>query len=368
MCNGHCNGSFKGDNSILWVAEVYFDKNIALIRTMSSMPSRYKLAALYKFTVIDDVEVFKIKLTGLAMDLDITGALILATEGINGTIAGSEGNLDVMINTLLSDPKFDGLEIKYSYTDEKPFYRMRICIKNEIVTMGCPNIDPAGELQGTYVEPEDWNAIIEDPEVLVIDTRNDYEYRIGTFKNAINPKTENFKDFPAYVKDNLNTDVHKKVAMFCTGGIRCEKASIYMRQQGFETVYNLKGGILKYLEKVDESATTWNGECFVFDQRVSVTHGLQQGSCVFCRGCRAPLTPEEVQSPQYEEGISCPYCIDGLTDDKRRAKEERNLQIKLMEQRNEQHIGYKHPKDVRAKRQQIEEASIRIKTSDVENI
>jgi UPF0176 protein len=281
----------------------------------------FKIVALYKFALIEDPVKLKEELISLCGQLSISGTLILAEEGINGTVAGSELNANVLIDRFLNDPLFKGMEIKYSFADEQPFYRMRISIKKEIVTMGCSNINPNGEHQGTYVDPEEWNDVISDPEMIIIDTRNNYEFNIGTFKNALNPNTENFGEFPQYVSDNLDPNKHKKIAMFCTGGIRCEKASTYLIQQGFDTVYNLRGGILRYMENVKQQDSRYDGECFVFDNRVSVTHGLRQGTCLFCRGCRAPLPLSQLV------GDACPQCLVPLPVDQVLAARERREQL-----------------------------------------
>lgn len=268
----------------------------------------------------------------------IKGTLLLAKEGINGTIAGPEANIRAVLAYLRSDPRLADLEHKESWSDTHPFYRMKVKLKKEIVTMGVPEVDP-NLVVGTYVKPEDWNAIISDPEVVVLDTRNDYEVHIGTFQGAVDPKTTTFREFPKFVAEHLDKTKHKKVAMFCTGGIRCEKASSYMKQQGFEEVYHLQGGILKYLETVPPEQSLWQGECFVFDQRVAVKHGLAVGEHDQCYACRMPLTKEEMQSPQYEAGISCPYCFDKLSAEKKESLRERQKQVALAKQRGKAHIG-----------------------------
>jgi UPF0176 protein len=219
-----------------------------------------------------------------------------------------------------------------------PFYRLKVRLKKEIVTLGIPEINPAKQA-GTYIAPEDWNALISDPDTVVLDTRNHYEVVIGTFKGAVNPKTNSFRQFPEFVKQNLDPAKHKKVAMFCTGGIRCEKASSYMLAQGFENVYHLKGGILKYLETVQEKDSLWQGECFVFDNRVAVEHGLGEGTHEMCHGCRHPISAKDKSSPHYEEGVSCPYCFEQLTEARKKRSSARHHQVKLARARGSRHIG-----------------------------
>jgi UPF0176 protein len=254
------------------------------------------------------------------------------------------------LNYLRQDPRLADLEHKESYADEHPFYRMKVRLKKEIVTLGVPGVSPTKQV-GTYVKPEDWNALISDPDIILIDTRNDYEVDIGTFKGAVDPKTTTFREFPEYVAKNLDKTKHKKVAMFCTGGIRCEKASSFMMDQGFEEVYHLQGGILKYLETVPEEKSMWEGECFVFDQRVAVRHNLEVGEYDQCYACRHPLSPAEMQSEQYAPGISCPYCYDKLSEEKRASLSERQKQVALAKQRGEAHIGTTQKRDTLNKNQ-----------------
>jgi UPF0176 protein len=264
--------------------------------------------------------------------------LLLAQEGINGTIAGERLGTDNVLNWLRQDSRLKDFDSKESFTDEMPFYRTKVKLKKEIVTMGVQGIDPKLKV-GRYVKPEDWNALISDPETILIDTRNDYEYQIGSFKNAVNPDTRTFREFPRYVKENLDPKKHKKVAMFCTGGIRCEKSTAYLKEQGFEDVFHLQGGILKYLEEVPKDETMWQGECFVFDNRVAVNHDLEKGSYHQCYACRYPITEEEMQSEQYQEGVSCPHCYDKVTEEQKQRFAEREKQIFLAKQRGEEHIG-----------------------------
>jgi len=300
--------------------------------------SKIIVAALYKFAKLPDYREKQAGLLDLCVKQRIYGALLLAEEGINGTVAGSRAGIDALIAYLRADPRFAELEHKESYTDKMPFTRMKVKLKKEIVTLGVPGINP-NEKVGTYVAPEDWNALISDPEVLVIDTRNGYECDIGTFRSAIDPKITTFREFPAYIRRHFNTATHKKIAMFCTGGIRCEKASAYMLAQGFEQVYHLQGGILKYLEKITPAESLWEGECFVFDQRVSVGHGLKVGEYEQCYGCRHPVSPEDKRSVQFVEGVSCPRCFNMLTEEKRARFTERQKQSELARTKGVVHIG-----------------------------
>lgn len=319
--------------------------------------SQIVVAALYKFVKLPDYEAIVPRLKELCDSLEIKGTLLLAEEGINGTISGSRGAIDGLVSFLKVDSRFEGLSYKESFYEEQPFYRMKVKLKKEIVTMGVNGIDPQ-KIVGTYVKPQDWNALISDPEVVVIDTRNSYEYEIGTFERAIDPKTETFREFPAYVADNLNPAKHKKVAMFCTGGIRCEKSTAYLKEQGFEEVYHLEGGILKYLEDVPEEESLWRGECFVFDNRVAVNHKLEKGIYDQCHGCRFPITEDDKLSPMYMLGVCCPRCYGKLSDDQKVRFAERQKQIELAKQRNEIHIGALPPeRQLRAaqKREQREE-------------
>lgn len=284
----------------------------------------------YKFVQLPDCAELRPKILEYCQAQGIKGTILLAQEGINGTISGSRSAIDAVLAFLKSDDRFADLEHKESFADEHPFERMKVKLKKEIVTLGKPEVNPAVKV-GTYVSPKEWNALISDPNVIVIDTRNDYEVSIGTFKRAINPKTDSFREFPEYVETHLEPTQHKKVAMFCTGGIRCEKASSYMLSQGFEEVYHLQGGILKYLEDVPAEESLWEGECFVFDERIAVKHGLEVGSYEMCRSCGHPIGEEEKTSPKYEEWISCPYCFDSLTPEKRDRQEERKRQFEQMQ-------------------------------------
>ena len=300
--------------------------------------SNIVVAALYKFAKLPDYCERQPLLHDFCVAQGLYGTLLLAEEGINGTVAGSRAGIDALIAYLRADVCFADLEHKESYADEMPFTRMKVKLKKEIVTLGVPGINP-NERVGTYVAPEDWNALISDPDVVLIDTRNGYECDIGTFRGAIDPKTTTFREFPAYIDQNFNPAKHKKVAMFCTGGIRCEKASSLMVSQGFEQVYHLQGGILKYLETVPPEESMWEGECFVFDQRISVGQGLKVGDFDQCHGCRHPVSPAEKLSVHYVEGVSCPHCYNSQTDEQRARFAERQKQAELARKKGIPYIG-----------------------------
>lgn len=297
----------------------------------------YICAALYKFVELNDYKELREPLYQTLIANDVKGTLLLAREGINGTICGTREAIDNVLNYLRSNERFTDIEHKESPSDEQAFYRTKVKLKKEIVTLGVDWVDPKSSA-GTYVTPEKWNDLIADPEVLVIDTRNEYEYAVGTFEGAINPKTDTFREFPEYVKQHLDPEKHKKVAMFCTGGIRCEKSTAYLKEQGFDEVYHLEGGILKYLEMMPEDNSRWNGECFVFDQRVTVKHGLEQGEYDQCYACRMPITAEEMQSEHYQKGVSCPHCYDQTSAEQKERFAERERQIQLAKARGEKHI------------------------------
>lgn len=300
--------------------------------------SQTVVCALYKFVTLDNYAALKPGLLDFMLANQVRGTLLLAKEGINGTVAGSRTAIDALLDFLRADPRFAELSYKESYTDTPPFLRSRVKLKREIVTMGVEGIDPKQSV-GTYVKPKDWNQLISDPDVLLVDTRNDYEVQVGTFKNAVNPHTESFREFPQYVKQHLNPQKHKKVAMFCTGGIRCEKSTAYLKEQGFEEVYHLEGGILKYLEEVPEQQSLWEGECFVFDERVTVNHRLEKGEYDQCHACRLPITEEDKLSEKYQRGVSCPHCFDKTTPDQKARYAERERQVQLALKRGESHIG-----------------------------
>lgn len=296
------------------------------------------ICALYKFVRLDAFEALRTPLVNKMTSVDVKGTLLLAAEGINGTIAGPQTGIDNVLEFLAAQPGLENISHKESYSDENPFHRTKVKLKKEIVTMGVEGIDP-NQVVGTYVKPQDWNALISDPDVVLVDTRNDYEVEIGTFKGALNPDTETFREFPDYVAKNLDKNKHKKVAMYCTGGIRCEKSTAYLKEQGFEEVYHLEGGILKYLEEVPKEETLWEGECFVFDGRVAVNHDLEQGQYDQCFACRFPLTEQEKQSEHYVKGVSCHRCHDKVSEQQRSRFAERERQIALAAERGENHIG-----------------------------
>jgi len=302
------------------------------------MPIQYVTCALYKFVALPNYGSIRHPLLNVMTENNVFGTLLLAAEGINGTISGHREDIDVVLSWLDQQPSLENIDTKESFDDEIPFYRSKVKLKKEIVTMGVEGIDPK-QVVGTYVKPSDWNALISDPEVVLVDTRNDYEVEIGTFENAIDPKTKSFRDFPEWAKNNLDRNKHKKVAMFCTGGIRCEKSTAYMKEQGFEEVYHLEGGILKYLEDVPKEQTLWQGECFVFDNRVAVDHDLKRGSYDQCHACRMPITEQEKALDTYAEGLSCLHCYGTVSDDQKQRFAQRQKQIELAKARGEEHIG-----------------------------
>ncbi|WP_116597800.1 oxygen-dependent tRNA uridine(34) hydroxylase TrhO [Primorskyibacter marinus] len=298
----------------------------------------FTVAALYHFTRFDDPAGIQGPLLDLCRAERITGTLLLAHEGINGTIAGPAQGIDAVLTHLRALPGCADLEWKLSTATKQPFARMKVRLKREIVTMGQPDVDPKARV-GHYVCPEDWNELIQSPDVAVIDTRNDYEVAIGTFEGAVDPETASFRDFPAWWEKNKERFHNKRIAMFCTGGIRCEKSTNYLLGQGVPEVFHLKGGILKYLEEVPEVDSTWQGECFVFDGRVSVGHGLREGPHELCHACRRPILPEDRTRPEYEHGVACHHCADETSDDDKARFRERQKQIELARTRGETHLG-----------------------------
>ncbi|MDJ0601686.1 MAG: rhodanese-related sulfurtransferase [Crocosphaera sp.] len=286
----------------------------------------YTVATFYKFIPFPDCAEKQGIILEYCKNHAIKGTILLSEEGINGTIAGTADKIEAVINYLRKDERLADLEVKYSTACDLPFERIKVRLKREIVTLGIPEVNP-NEQVGTYVTPKQWNDLIEDEETIVIDTRNSYEVNIGTFKGAINPQTHSFREFPDYVQQNLDPQKHKKIAMFCTGGIRCEKATSFLLKQGFSEVYHLKGGILKYLEEVPKDESLWEGECFVFDERVAVKHQLEIGSYEMCLGCGYPISETDKASPKYEEGVSCPHCYDHLTPDKIAKQRDKQKQI-----------------------------------------
>ncbi len=300
--------------------------------------NQFVVIALYKFVSLPDYRQLRAPLLACCTQSGVKGSLLLAAEGINGTISGSRQGVEEVLSFLRQDPRLSDLDYKESFDHGQPFYRMKVKLKREIVTMGVENIDP-NRVVGTYVAPRDWNALISADDVTVIDTRNDYEVAIGSFAGAVNPNTASFREFPEYVKKHLNPQNNKKVAMFCTGGIRCEKSTAFLKEQGFDEVYHLQGGILKYLEEVPEEESLWRGECFVFDNRVTVDHKLRPGNYDLCHGCRIPISAADKASEKYIQGVACPHCHDTQTEQQRARFRERQRQVELAKSRNEMHIG-----------------------------
>lgn len=301
-----------------------------------------RVAALYRFASVADPAAVRDALQAVCDAGQVRGTLLVAPEGLNGTIAGSEPAVEAVLSTILAMPGFETLELKYAWTDALPFHRMKVRVKREIVTMGQPDLDPARQA-GVYVSPTDWNALIADPETLVIDTRNDYEGEIGAFERAIQPNTRSFRDFPDWFRTEgrglLEQTGAKRVAMYCTGGIRCEKSTAFLKAEGVENVHHLEGGILRYLEAVDEDESLWHGECFVFDERVSVGHGLSQGPHTLCRGCRLPIDEAGRASPHYVEGVCCERCHETRDDAQRERYAERHRQMEIARKRGDVHLG-----------------------------
>lgn len=300
--------------------------------------------ALYKFIQLPDYIELRQSLYDLCTQENLYGTILLAAEGINGTVAGSREGIDSLLLYLAEDGRFEEMECKESVSGDMPFLRMKVKLKKEIVSMGVDSVRP-DQLTGTRVEPEDWNELLSDSEVVLIDTRNQYEIDIGKFSEARSPETETFRSFPEYAAKHLDPNKQKKVAMYCTGGIRCEKASAYLLEQGFEQVYQLNGGILNYLEKIDAQESLWQGECFVFDGRVAVDQELKPGNYIQCYACRRPLSPEQVKSNEYEEGVSCPHCYNTVSGKKLLALKERQKQVELAAAREEIHVGAKYKKN-----------------------
>jgi len=302
---------------------------------MSNLP--FTVAALYCFAPLPQYESLREPLAKLCCSNGIKGTLLLAAEGINGTVAGTPQAIERLVQHITAIPGLADPELKYSHATEMPFHRMKVRLKREIVTMGIEGLDPLQA--GRYVEPADWNALVSDPATIVIDTRNDYEVAIGTFKDAVNPETASFRDFPAWAEAHRDELEGRKVAMFCTGGIRCEKATAYVRSLGLDEVFHLKGGILKYLETVPATDSLWEGECFVFDERVSVGHGLAEGDAKLCRACRRPLTAEDRKSSFFLEGVSCAACFGERSEEDRARYGERHRQVELARARGQRHVG-----------------------------
>nr|WP_315226431.1 rhodanese-related sulfurtransferase [uncultured Albidiferax sp.] len=309
--------------------------------------SDFLTAAFYQFVALPDHKDLQAPLQACCEAHGVKGMVLLATEGINGTIAGPPAGVRAVLAWLRSDPRLAALQHKEATASRDPFYRMKVRLKREIVTLGVPGVDPT-QLAGQYVKPADWNALISDPDVVVVDTRNDYEVAIGSFEGALNPHTRSFAELPEWVDQAraegqplADTPRKPKVAMFCTGGIRCEKSTAYLRAQGFDEVYHLEGGILKYLETVPEADSLWRGQCFVFDERVSVGHGLVPGGLELCRSCRHPLTKADMASPQFERGVACARCVDQTTEAQKQGYRERERQMALAGERQTVHVGAK---------------------------
>ena len=298
----------------------------------------YRVAALYKFVHIEDCETLQSSLRTICEEHGIIGTLLIATEGINGTVAGTKEGVGLLLTFFREDHRFADMEVKLSHAKERPFYRLKVKVKNEIVTMGVAGVSP-NKVVGEYVASDSWNQLISDPDVVIIDTRNDYESVVGSFEGALHPNTRNFREFPSWLAEQKDISKEKKIAMFCTGGIRCEKATSYMREQGYEHVYHLKGGILRYLEEIPQGESLWNGSCFVFDQRVGIDHELKESSLSLCYACGFPVSEEEKECKEYEAGVSCPNCFGTYSEEQLARLRERQKQITLSASRNEQHIG-----------------------------
>ena len=299
------------------------------------------VATFYQFAHLPDCLDWQKKLRTQCKKLNVLGTIILAEEGINATLSSNAKGIAEIMAFIKKDDRFANMPFRTSVTPRQTFYRIRVAVRKEIVTLGDASVNPNDQV-GTYIEPKEWNKIIQDPDVLTIDTRNDYEVEIGTFEGAVNPKTQTFGQWADFVKKHWGKEKKKKIAMYCTGGIRCEKASAHLVQNGFEQVYHLRGGILHYLEKMKEETSKWKGECFVFDHRVSVIHGLLDGKAKLCFSCRWPLDDNDYKSPEFEEGVSCPRCARSISPERRAGLRERQRQIALAQKRNTQHIGKKN--------------------------
>ena len=304
--------------------------------------SQILVATFYQFACLPDPGELRGPLLDYCRNNDLRGTILLAPEGINGTIAGERGGVDAVLAYIRANKRLADLEHKESFAAKMPFHRMKVKLKKEIVTMGVPDTDPT-RLVGTYLDAKAWNDILSDPEVLVVDTRNAYEVAIGAFPGAVSPETNSFRDFPRYAERNLTDKKNKKIAMYCTGGIRCEKATSFLKANGFESVFHLQGGILKYLETVPEDENRWQGECFVFDSRVSVDKDLNRGRYDMCHACRQPVSAADKASEHYVAGVSCPHCVDRFSPQQRQGFAEREKQVRIAESRGRQHIGASMP-------------------------
>ncbi|MFO7725261.1 MAG: rhodanese-related sulfurtransferase [Oceanipulchritudo sp.] len=302
----------------------------------------YRVSSFYRFVPLEDPSRLRELLLQAGETFSISGTILLAPEGINATIAASASELDAFMAVLRAQAPFEDLEEKRSHASEPPFMRFKVRLKKEIVTLGEPTVNPLKSV-GEYIDPAHWNALLEDPRLFLIDARNEYEVRIGRFKGAVDPETASFRDFPAWARENLPDDRHQPIAMYCTGGIRCEKASSLVRQMGYEQVYHLKGGILKYLETIPPGQSLWQGSCFVFDGRVGLEHGLRESDYALCHGCRHPLSADDRLDPRYEAGVACPHCLDRLTEDRKARLRERHRQVLLARQEGRHHLGSGSP-------------------------
>ncbi len=309
------------------------------------------VSTFYQFVALPDFRALREPLLDELLRNGLRGTVLLAAEGVNGAIAGSRAGIDAALGAIRADARLRDLRARESRCEENPFYRTRVKLKKEIVAMGAPDIDPR-RMAGAYVAPERWNELIDDPEVLVLDARNRYEVEVGSFENAVDPETDSFREFPGYARKHLDPQRHRKIAMFCTGGIRCEKSTAYLKQLGFDEVYHLQGGILNYLASVPPEDSRWRGECFVFDNRVTVNHRLEPGSYDQCHACRMPVSEEDRRSPFYVKGVSCPYCRERQTSERAGRFAERQRQVDLAGKRGEQHIGQDARGAMRARRQQ----------------
>ena len=309
------------------------------ISNFGTNENKWQIASLYKFVKLKNVSNKRNDLQNVCEKHNIFGTLILAEEGINGTITGERDSIDVVLDEIMKWPEVKTLEVKYSESSMSNFRRLKIKQKKEIVTMGRTDVD-AESVTGEYISPKDWNDFVQRDDVILIDARNEYETMIGHFKNAIDPQTETFTEFPEWITGFIDQNLEdKKIAMYCTGGIRCEKASSYLKSKGIEDVYQLQGGILKYLEEVPEEDSLWEGECFVFDQRVSIKHDLVEGKYQLCFSCQFPVSNDDLESPFYEEGVTCKNCYDSLTEEQKISRRERQKQILLSRDRGEIHLG-----------------------------
>lgn len=295
---------------------------------------RLLVVAFYKFVRLNDLTSLQYEIESWCRSNDVFGIVLLASEGINSTIAGPREGVLRVLEMIRQDARFSDMRWKESFAEEQPFHKLRVRLKKEIVTMGVSDIDP-NELVGTYVKPADWNALISDPDVIVIDARNRYETEIGTFKGALEPGLDSFRELPSWLEKNIDVDGEPRVAMFCTGGIRCEKSTAFLKQAGVKEVYHLEGGILKYLEEVPQDESLWEGECFVFDQRVAVGHGLDLADYELCRACRFPLSASDKQSEFFQEGVSCLRCYDQTSREQKTRFAERQKQFELAQSRGE---------------------------------